>query len=73
MTTLTRIGDRIRLLSMTDDPDPIPAGATGTVRGVTSHGAGENAWHQIDVRWDNGRTLLLAVPPDVFEIIAASD
>ena len=73
MTTLTRIGDRIRLLSMTDDPDPIPAGATGTVRGVTSHGAGENAWHQIDVRWDNGRTLLLVVPPDVFEIIAASD
>lgn len=73
MTRLPHNGDRIRLLSMTDDPDPIPAGATGTVRGVTSHGALENAWHQIDVRWDNGRTLLLVVPPDVFEIIAASD
>lgn len=73
MTRLPQIGDRIRLRSMTDDPDPIPAGATGTVRGITSHGAGDNAWNQIDVRWDNGRTLLLVVPPDAFEIIASDD
>lgn len=50
MTTLPSPGDRIRLLSVTDDPAPIPAGETGMVRGVTSHGAGENAWRQIDVR-----------------------
>ena len=71
MIRLPRVGDRIRLLCMTDDPDPIPAGQTGTVLGVASHGAGNDAWHQIDVRWDGGRTLMLVSPPDVFQIVAS--
>jgi hypothetical protein len=55
---------------MHDDPDPIQAGQTGTVVGVHSHG-GQKPWHQIDVAWDNGRTLMLVSPPDLFEIIEA--
>lgn len=67
-------GDRIRLLAMIDDPDPVPPGTTGTVTAVRPCGSGRDAWLQVDVDWDNGRKLMLAVPPDQFEILRhASD
>ena len=69
MRLTPRPGDRVRLLTMHDDPDPIPAGQVGTVVGVASHGGGQAVWHQIDVAWDNGRTLMLVSPPDRFEIV----
>jgi len=68
MINTPKPGDRIRLVAMIDDPDPIQVGQTGTVVGIRSHG-GREIWHQIDVAWDNGRTLMLVVPPDEFEII----
>jgi hypothetical protein len=70
MTLIPQAGQRIRLLAMTDDPDPIPVGAQGTVLGVSLVGHGPDAWHQIDVAWDNGRTLMLVSPPDELEIVA---
>ncbi|XZE55938.1 DUF4314 domain-containing protein [Planctomycetaceae bacterium SH139] len=64
-----KAGDRVRLVSMADDPDPIPAGATGTVARVYPH----SDWTQIDVAWDNGRSLMLSIPPDVVQVLDASD
>lgn len=64
-------GDRIRLTSMTNDPAPIEPGAIGTVIAVASFDRGPNAWNQIHVEWDNGRTLMLVVPPDEFEVLAS--
>ncbi len=58
-------GDRIRLIQMVDDPDPIPAGTVGTVTKIHFH----RDWTQIEVSWKNGRTLMLSTPPDRFEII----
>ena len=72
MITVPKPGDRIRLVAMDDDPDPIRVGQLGTVVRVRSH-AGKEPWHQIDVAWDNGRTLMLVTPPDEFEIISDSD
>lgn len=69
MSQVPRAGDRIRLVSMDDDPDPILIGQTGTVVDVARHGAGKSAWSQIDVDWDNGRSLMLVSPPDTFEIV----
>ena len=70
MTTIPKPGDRIRLVAMQDDPDPIQVGQTGTVARV--HRVEDDpVWHQIAVAWDNGRTLMLVVPPDRFEIIEA--
>lgn len=69
MNTLPRVGNRIRLLAMHDDPDPIQIGQIGTVVGVTRHGGGQDEWFQVDVSWDNGRTLMLVLPPDEFEIV----
>ena len=69
MTQIPGVGDRIRLVSMHDDPDPIPPGQTGTVASVErllTEGAG---WLQIDVNWDKGRSLMLVSPPDRFEVI----
>lgn len=65
MPTIPKAGDRVRLVSMTDDPDPIPAGTTGTVAGVYP----QNGWTQVDVDWDTGRSLMLSIPPDVVATI----
>lgn len=69
LNRLPRQGDRIRLLAMRDDPDPIPVGQLGTIVSVSRHGSGKDAWHQIEVDWDSGRTLMLVSPPDRFEIV----
>ena len=61
-------GDRIRLLSMPDDPDPIPAGSTGTVVSVTT-----GTFAQLEVEWDNGRSLALIPGVDQYEIIALAN
>ena len=63
-----KAGDRVRLVSMTDDPDPIPAGTTGTVAGVYP----QRDWSQVDVDWDNGRSLMLSLPPDRIAVISRS-
>lgn len=64
-----KTGDRNRLVFMPMDPDPIPVGSLGTVLDVSHHGEGRDAWTQIEVSWENGRKLMLASPPDKFEII----
>jgi hypothetical protein len=56
-------GRRIRLIAMPDDPDPLPRGSIGTVESAADFGD----WQQITVRWNNGRTLRLCCPPDVWE------
>ena len=67
--TMVRTGDWIRLINMADDPDPIPAGSTGSVTRVT-----EGTLAQIDVRWDDsGRSLSLIPGVDQFEIIGRGD
>jgi hypothetical protein len=58
-------GDRIRVIAMPDDPHPIPPGTTGSVTAVRHMGT----WSQVDVDWDNGRQLMLVVPPDQIEVI----
>jgi hypothetical protein len=63
-------GDRVELIAMPNDPNPIAPGTQGTV------------WHDpvwvfdtwtIGVKWDNGGTLNLVVPPDRARIIALGD
>ncbi len=65
---MTLPGDRIRLLAMPDDPDPIRAGTTGTVLSVTDGMLG-----QVSVHWDDGRSLSLVPGVDRFEVIGHSD
>lgn len=73
MTTTPQHGDRIRLVAMPHDPNPIMVGQTGTVVRTYPHGGGQDAWLQIDVAWDNGRTLMLVSPPDQYEIIGRAE
>lgn len=64
------VGDRIRLLAMPNDPDPIPYGTEGTVTRV------QHLWQdnwQVEVDWDIPRSLRLALPMDVFEIIQPAE
>lgn len=71
MTTPVKPGDRIRLISMPSDPDPIPVGSTGTVLAVTS-----GLLAQIQVRWNaphSHRSLALIPGVDLFEITGHSD
>ena len=62
-------GSRIRVIAMPDDPDPVPAGSTGTVLSVTT-----GRFAQIEVDWDDLRHSLALVPGvDRFEIIGHTD
>lgn len=59
--TLPVAGDRIELLSMPDDPDPIPTGSTGTVLWSTPE--------QVVVDWDIRRSLSLIVGVDRWRVL----
>jgi len=54
-------GTRIELVSMHDDPNPIPPGFRGTV--VGGNGA------QMYVDWDEGRSLMLLVGVDRWRVV----
>ena len=60
-----RKGNRIKLIHMPNDPDPIPAGSEGLVVEVT-----DGAYPQIIVEWRNLKRSLALIPGvDRFEII----
>lgn len=52
-------GTRLELISMGEDPRPIPPGCRGTVHCVDDMGT-------IHTRWDNGRSLGLVPGEDSF-------
>jgi hypothetical protein len=55
--------DRIELVSMPNDPSPVPTGAKGTVMNVCPDPFERGAFIY-GVAWDNGRTLNLCTPTD---------
>jgi hypothetical protein len=65
-----KIGDRIKLLEMPNDPDPIPAGTCGVITGINPIGAGE---FQIIVKWEIGRSLMLILPHDKIKVISKEE
>lgn len=70
MTFHGKTGDRVRLLHMPDDPDPIPVGTEGTVRMITPlQFFGEKEQTQVTISWDNGRSLSCLCPPDRLEVL----
>jgi hypothetical protein len=64
-----RVGDRVELIEMPDDPDAIPTGSQGVVEHVNPVDFGKEKFTQVSVKWDNGRTLMLSIPPDRVRII----
>lgn len=67
---MTKVGDRIKLTFMGNDPAPIPEGATGTVTLVNKTSWGD----QVSVSWDppnETRSLMLLEGDDEWEVINA--
>ena len=56
------VGKRVRLISMSDDPDPIKPGTEGLVESIDDLG-------HLQVNWDNGRKLSLIVNIDTFDVL----
>ena len=56
-----KTGDRVKLISMDNDPNPVENGTEGTIFYI---GGGV-----VEVEWDNGRILGLVVGQDIFTII----
>jgi hypothetical protein len=65
---MLKVGDRIRMINMPDDPNPIPPGEMGVVYRIAPF----PEWTQVYVSWDSGRSLMLSIPPDVVEVVAGS-
>ena len=63
-----KIGDRIKLINMIDDPDPIKPGTLGTVRRVLPW---LDEW-TVYMEWDGGRTLSMCLPGDTYELVVAA-
>jgi hypothetical protein len=61
-----KVGARVRLLNMPDDPNPLPPGSEGTINYV---GKFPGEGQQIGVTWDSGSTLMLIVGVDEFELV----
>lgn len=59
---MTQAGDRVELLSMSNDPNPIPSGMQGTVQHIDGGGT-------VHVTWDNGRNLGMIPGTDVWRVI----
>ena len=57
------IGKRVRIIFM-EDVDPIEPGQIGVVESVDDLG-------QLQVNWDNGRTLAIIPEKDQFEVLDA--
>lgn len=62
-----KIAQRVELISMDNDPNPIPVGTRGTITGINPTPVKGEL--QISVDWDNGRTLMLLYPIDKFKIL----
>ena len=59
-------GMRVELISMSDDPNPVPAGTKGTISFIDGMGT-------IHVEWDNGRVLGIIPGVDRYQLIEASN
>jgi hypothetical protein len=75
MTGQALIGRRIKLTAPMTNPNSkwmpveegMPAGLEGTIVLVNFDGPIE--WHQIHVKWDNGRSLALMPYVDAYELL----
>lgn len=73
------VGRRIRLLAPMTNPDSkwmpveegMPAGLEGTVVHVNFDGPRE--WHQVSVKWDNGRSLALMPYVDSYTLLPVAE
>lgn len=63
-------GDKIEMVSMGNDPRPIPAGTKGTVTGISELEIGGQVFQQVSVDWESGRTLMVLLPEDRIRKIA---
>ena len=63
------LGARLSLVSMGDDPDPLPIGTLGTVTGHSYMPGPAGGRSQIWMKWDNGRTLSLIQGADLWAVV----
>jgi hypothetical protein len=63
------VGKRIKLVEMKDEINPVPVGTEGIVVIVNRFCIGSDVFHQLIVKWDNGSSLALAIPPDRYEVL----
>jgi hypothetical protein len=64
-----KVGDRVEMISMPEDPNPIEAGTKGTIEHINPVDFGSEKFTQVSVKWDNGRTLMVCIPPDQIRVI----
>lgn len=56
-------GDRIEMIFMGNDPDPIAPGSQGIITHISEDVFGKGT-AEVSVDWDNGRSLSVCLPQD---------
>jgi hypothetical protein len=65
---MLKLNDRIELVCMPEDPDPVPVGTKGTIERI-SQDPFSSGNHIYGVKWDNGRTLNVCTACDQVRVI----
>lgn len=69
-----RKGDRVAMVRQPDERDPVPPGTEGTVqRARWVDLGGRDSFEQVSIAWDDGRTLMAVIPPDVITLVERPD
>lgn len=59
------LNQKIMMVFMPNDPDPIKPGSLGVVESITDIGSGQ---FQVSVNWEVKRGLKLIYPQDIFQL-----
>jgi hypothetical protein len=63
------VGDKIKLIKMPDDPNPIASGMVGTITGIQEAYSEGDVPLTYVVLWENGKTRNVLVGVDRFELL----
>lgn len=62
------IGQRVELVRMDNDPNPVPIGSRGVIVAISE--SGDSRYHtHVGVKWDNGRSLSVLLPLDEIRLV----
>ena len=67
---MAKVGDRIRVISLDDPYTKLGPGSEGVITDINPVNFPGDRFTQYSVKWDDGGSLMLCVPPDSFVVVS---